>query len=33
MTAGVLAMLLGVFGVPAVLLWAGHKMQIGRAHV
>ena len=27
MTAGVAAMLLGVFGVPIVLLWAGHRLR------
>ena len=27
MTPGVFAMLLGVFGVPMALLWAGHKMR------
>lgn len=27
MTAGVLAMLLGVFVVPMALLWAGHRMR------
>lgn len=27
MTLGVVAMLLGVFGVPIALLWAGHKMR------
>jgi hypothetical protein len=27
MTAGVFVMLLGVFGVPAALLWAGHRMR------
>jgi hypothetical protein len=27
MSAGVAAMLLGIFGVPATLLWAGHKMR------
>jgi hypothetical protein len=27
MSVGVAAMLLGIFGVPATLLWAGHKMR------
>jgi hypothetical protein len=27
MTPGLMALLLGVFGVPAVLVWAGHKMR------
>ena len=27
MTAGRLALLLGLFGVPVVLLWAGHRMR------
>ena len=27
MTAGRLALLLGLFGVPAALLWAGHRMR------
>lgn len=27
MTPGIAAMMLGVFGVPAALLWAGHKMR------
>jgi hypothetical protein len=26
-TPGVLAMLAGVFGVPAALLWAGHRLR------
>ena len=27
MTFGAVALLLGVFGVPMVLLWAGHRMR------
>jgi hypothetical protein len=27
MTAGLVALLLGIFVVPAVLLWAGHRMR------
>ncbi len=27
MTAGSAAMLLGIFGVPMVLLWAGHRLR------
>jgi hypothetical protein len=27
MTPGTLAMLLGVFGVPVILLWAGHRLR------
>jgi hypothetical protein len=27
MTAGRLALLLGLFGVPAALLWAGHRLR------
>lgn len=27
MTAGLVAMLAGAFGVPAVLLWAGHRLR------
>lgn len=27
MTVGTAAMLLGIFGVPIVLLWAGHRMR------
>ena len=27
MTPGTAAMLLGIFGVPMVLLWAGHRMR------
>lgn len=27
MTTGFAAMLLGVFGVPALLLWAGHRLR------
>lgn len=27
MTLGSFAMLLGIFGVPAVLLWAGHRLR------
>jgi hypothetical protein len=27
MTIGTTAMLLGIFGVPIVLLWAGHKLR------
>ena len=27
MTLGAVALLLGIFGVPVVLLWAGHRMR------
>ncbi|MDB4879498.1 MAG: hypothetical protein JWL60_944 [Gemmatimonadetes bacterium] len=27
MTTGIAAMLLGLFGVPLVLLWAGHRLR------
>jgi len=27
MTPGIMAMLLGVFVVPAILLWAGHRLR------
>lgn len=27
MTAGTLAMLVGIFGVPLVLLWMGHRLR------